>query len=179
MLTIIINDNRYIDIDMQNYYLYAQKMNFQIPSLQESIGEKIMLKKLIIAAVLISFVFTGCAPVAFIGGAAVGVGGYKYYNSSLIVIYKAPFDKTWDASISALEELEYQIYERKRKMTSGKIVTTGSVNEKIKLSVKYVSLEETEVTIKVGLMGDEVISSKIKDKIGDIMFNKNVAEKEL
>ena len=131
-----------------------------------------MLKKYIIAAILISFVFTGCAPAAFIGGAAIGVGGYKYYNSSLIVIYRAPFDKTWDASLSALEKLDYQVYESKRKMTSGKISTTGSMSEKIKLTVKYVSLEETEVTIRVGLMGDEVISGKIKDKISDIMFNK-------
>ncbi len=132
-----------------------------------------MLKKFIIAAILISCVFTGCAPVAFIGGAAIGVSGYKYINSSLIVIYKAPFDKTWDASVSALEKLDYQVYERQRKMTSGKISTAGSINEKIKLSVKYVSLEETEVTIRVGLLGDEVISGKIKDKISDIMFNKN------
>ena len=131
-----------------------------------------MFRKLIIAAILISIVLTGCAPVAFIGGAAIGVSGYKYYNSSLIVIYKAPFDKTWDASISALKKLDYQIYESKRKMTSGKIVTTGSLSEKIKLSVRYVSLEETEVTIRVGLLGDEVISGKVKDTISDIMFNK-------
>ncbi|MGD9162004.1 MAG: DUF3568 family protein [Desulfobacteraceae bacterium] len=137
-----------------------------------------MFKKLIILAILISFIFTGCAPVAFIGGAALGVGGYKYYNGSLVVIYKTPFDKAWDASISALEDLDYQIYERNRKMTSGKIVTAGSVNERIKLSVKYVSLEETEVSIRAGLMGDEVISNKIKDKISDILFNKNADAKE-
>ena len=137
-----------------------------------------MLKKLIIAAILISFIFTGCAPVAFIGGAALGVGGYKYYNGSLVVIYKTPFDKTWDASIKALEDLEYQVYERNRKMTTGKIVTTGSVNERIKLDVKYVSLEETEVSIRVGLLGDEVISNKIKDKISDILFNKKPYENE-
>lgn len=137
-----------------------------------------MLRKLIIAAILISFVLTGCAPVAFIGGAALGVGGYKYYNGSLVVIYKTPFDNTWNASISALEDLEYQVYERNRKMTSGKIATTGSINEKIKLSVKYVSLEETEVSIRVGLLGDEVISNKIKDKISDILFNKKPDEME-
>ena len=128
-----------------------------------------MRRKLIIAAVLI---FSGCAPVAFIGGAAIGFGGYKYYNGSLIVIYKAPFDKTWDASIKALEELDYQIYESKRKMmTSGNISTVGSVNERIKIKAKYVSLEETEITIRIGLLGDEVVSNKIKDKISDILFS--------
>ena len=130
-----------------------------------------MFKKLTAMAILISFIFTGCAPVAFIGGAALGVGGYKYFNGSLVVIYKAPFDKIWDASESAMEKLEYQIYESKRKMTSGTLETTGSVNERIKLSFKYVSLEETEVSIRVGLLGDEIISNKIKDKISEIAFN--------
>ena len=131
-----------------------------------------MFKKLATVLILISFLFTGCAPVAFIGGAALGVGGYKYYNGSLVVIYKTSLDKTWDASIKALEELEYQVYKRNREMTSGKISTVGSLSEKIRISVKYVSLEETEVRIMVGVLGDEVISNKIKDKISDILFNK-------
>lgn len=132
-----------------------------------------MLKKYIVITILISIIFAGCAPAAFIGGAALGVGGFKYYNGALVVIYKASFDKTWDSSIKSLEELEYQIYERKRKMmTSGKITTAGSINERIKISVTYISLEETEINIRVGLLGDEVISNKIKDKITDILFNK-------
>ena len=133
-----------------------------------------MFKKLTLIAILISFVFTGCAPVAFIGGAALGVGGYKYYNSTLVVIYKAPFDKIWDASESALKKLEYQIYESNKKMTSGKMETAGSVKDRVKLTFKYVSLEETEVSIRVGLLGDEIISNKIKDKISDILFNTKV-----
>ena len=137
-----------------------------------------MFKKLTLIAILISFVFTGCAPVAFIGGAALGVAGYKYYNSTLVVIYKAPFDKIWDASESALKKLEYQIYESNKKMTSGKMETAGSVKDRVKLTFKYVSLEETEVSIRVGLLGDEIISNKIKDKISEIAFNKKADEQE-
>ena len=135
-----------------------------------------MQRKLIVAAVLISFIFAGCAPLAFIGGAALGVGGYKYYNGALIVIYKASFNKTWDASVSALENLDYQIYESNKKMTSGTIITTGTLKERIKLSLKYVSLEETEVTIRVGLLGDKAASNKIKDKISDLVFNTKAKE---
>ena len=135
-----------------------------------------MPRKMIVAAVLISFIFAGCAPLAFIGGAALGVGGYKYYNGALIVIYKASFNKTWDASVSALENLDYQIYESNKKMTSGTIITTGTLKERIKLSLKYVSLEETEVTIRVGLMGDKAASNKIKDKISDLVFNTKAKE---
>ena len=135
-----------------------------------------MQRKLIVAAVLISFIFVGCAPLAFIGGAALGVGGYKYYNGALIVIYKASFNKTWDASVSALENLDYQIYESNKKMTSGTIITTGTLKERTKLSLKYVSLEETEVTIRVGLLGDKAASNKIKDKISALVFNTKAKE---
>ena len=135
-----------------------------------------MQRKLIVAGVLISFIFAGCAPLAFIGGAALGVGGYKYYNGALIVIYKASFNKTWDASVSALENLDYQIYESNKKMTSGTIITTGTLKERTKLSLKYVSLEETEVTIRVGLLGDKAASNKIKDKISALVFNTKAKE---
>ena len=130
-----------------------------------------MFKKIITLAVLIPFILSGCAAAIFIGGAAIGVGGYKYFNGSLIVIYQAPFDKTWDASKSAIESLGYTIYERNRKIASGSIVTTGSVKERVKLSLKYVSVDETEVKIRVGLMGEEETSNKIKDKISALVFN--------
>ncbi|MBN1905768.1 MAG: DUF3568 family protein [Deltaproteobacteria bacterium] len=131
-----------------------------------------MYKKLCILAVMVSIALTSCAPAAFIGGAALGLGGYKYYDGKLVVIYPVSLEKTFDASISAMENLEYQIYERQRKLTSGKIVTTGSIKDQIKLHFKYNSIEETEVTIRVGLMGDESVSNKIKDKISENLFNK-------
>ncbi len=130
-----------------------------------------MSRKLCILAILISLAMTSCAPAAFIGGAALGVGGYKFYDGQLIVIYPATLEKTFDASVSAMENLEYQIYERQRKLTSGKIVTTGSIKDQIKLSFKSHSTEETEVSIRVGLLGDETISNKIKDKINEYLFS--------
>ncbi len=129
-----------------------------------------MCRKVMIVAVFMSLILGGCAPMAFIGGAAIGVGGFKYYNGALIVIYQAPFEKTWDASVKALENLNYQIYERQLKMTSGTILTTGTLKERIKISLKYVSLEETEVSIRVGIVGDEALSTKIKDKITETVF---------
>ena len=129
-----------------------------------------MKKKLTVILMLISLFFSGCLPLVFIGGAAIGVGGYKYYNGALVVIYQTSFDKTWNASVAAMEKMGYEIYERNRKIASGKMVTTGKSTESIKLTIKYVSLEETEVKIRVGLMGDEGVSNKIKDKISELAF---------
>lgn len=114
----------------------------------------------------------GCTPMIFLGGAAAGVAGYKYYEGALTVIYNAPFEETFEASVKAIEALEYSIYERHQKIGSGSIETTGTSSERVKLSFKYVSPEETEVKIRVGLLGDEATSKVVKDKIADIVFSK-------
>ena len=121
---------------------------------------------------LLCFFFTGCAPAVFIGGAVAGIGGYKYYEGALSVIYQASYDKTWNASIKALEDMEYRIEEKTQKLGSGNISTTGDNKTRVKISVKYVTQEETEVTIRVGIFGDESASNVIKDKIGSVLFKK-------
>ena len=120
--------------------------------------------------VLLLLTLTGCAPIVFLGGAAAGVGGYKYYQGALDVIYQAPFEKTYESSVKAAEVLGYSITERHQKIGSGSIEATDSNSEKITIKLKYLSSEETEVKIRVGVMGDEATSRVIKDKITDIVF---------
>ena len=123
--------------------------------------------------VLLLLTLTGCAPMVFLGGAAAGVGGYKYYQGALAVIYQAPFEDTYEASVKAIETLGYSITERLQKIGSGSIEAVDSNSEKIKLSLNYIASEETEVKIRVGVMGDEATSRVIKDKIADIVFGQD------
>jgi uncharacterized lipoprotein len=124
-----------------------------------------------IVAVLLLLTLTGCAPMVFLGGAAAGVGGYKYYEGALVLIYKAPFEKTYESSVKAIEALGYSITERHQKIGSGSIEATDSNAEKVTIKLEYISAEETEVKIRIGLMGDEAASRVIKDKIADIVFD--------
>lgn len=120
---------------------------------------------------LLCFLFAGCASLALMGvGAVAGIGGYKYYEGELTVVYQAPYEKTWDASIRALEEMGYKIEEKTEKLGSGKIRTSDDNNKIVKMSLSYLNQDETEVTIRVGLLGDENASNVIKDKIGSILF---------
>jgi hypothetical protein len=129
-----------------------------------------MIKSRIATCMIFLILVSGCAPIAFMGGALVGVGGYKYVEGALNVIYQAPYEKTWNASIEALEALGYEISEKKEKIGSGKIYTEGPETKKVTLSFKYISPQETDVTIRVGIFGDENASNVIKDKIADIIF---------
>jgi uncharacterized lipoprotein len=122
---------------------------------------------------LLCLFLTGCAPVLLLSGAAAGIGGYKYYKGLLTVVYEAPYENTWDASIKALEDLEFTIQEKTEKIGSGKIsAASSSKDQEANLFLEYVSPHETQVSIRVGLLGDENASNVIKDKIGSILFEK-------
>jgi uncharacterized lipoprotein len=109
----------------------------------------------------------------FLGGAAAGVGGYKYYVDVLTVVYEASFDKTWDASVKALEEMGFAIKDKTEKLGSNKISTKEDKNNKeVNISVNYISAGETEVTIRVGLLGDKRAANVINDKISSLLFKK-------
>ena len=129
------------------------------------------MKKIIcVIPLLLSLLFSGCVPVALVAGAAAGIAGYKYFEGALTVVYNAPFKDTWKASLEALEDMDLKIEDKNHKLSSGKIKAKRTDETAVALSMKYLSSDQTEVTIKVGLFGDEAESNNIKDKITDVLF---------
>lgn len=113
-----------------------------------------------------------CAPLAFVAGTAAGIGGYKYYQGSLSVIFQAPYMETWDATLKALEDMGFQMESKKHDLTSGRIKAKLADSKPVTVSLKYRSSNETDAVIRVGLFGDENASHVIKDKIGKRLFKK-------
>lgn len=115
----------------------------------------------------------GCAVGAgFIAGTAMGIVGYKYYEGKLIVIYQAPFMDTWDATLRTLKRIKIKIKSSRHGLTSGNIKAVGLDNEPINISFKYISSQETQVGIRVGLLGDKKASSTIKEEIRKELFER-------
>jgi uncharacterized lipoprotein len=109
---------------------------------------------------------------AMMVGAAAGIGGYKYVEGNMTVIFNAPFKSTWQASLDALEGMNLKIEDKNHGNTSGKIKARRSDDTVITIGMEYMSADQTQANIKVGLFGDEKESNAIKDKIGDILFKK-------
>ena len=120
--------------------------------------------------VLFCLMSASCAPVLFLGGAAVGVAGYKYYEGALEVVYESPFMETWDAALRALDRMDMEVTDEKHDLTAGKISAMTSDEKEVKLSFKYRSTEETIVSIRVGVFGDEPASDAIKEEIRKELF---------
>jgi hypothetical protein len=129
-----------------------------------------MRKIISVFPLLLCFAFTSCVPVAMVAGAAAGIGGYKYFEGALTVTYNAPFKKTWEATLTALETADLKIEEKDHGITSGKIKTRRPDDTVVTIKMKYLSSDQTEVDIKVGLFGDEKESNVIKDKIASELF---------
>ncbi len=129
------------------------------------------MKKIIcLVPLLLSLLFSGCVPVALVAGAAAGIGGYKYFEGALTIVYNAPFKNTWKASLEAVEGMDLKIEAKNHKLASGKIKAKRADETSVTVSMKYLSSDQTEVTIKVGLFGDEAESNNIKDKIAEVLF---------
>lgn len=129
------------------------------------------MKERYLLPVLFCFFLASCAPLGlFAAGTAAGIGGYKWYQGALNVIYQAPYMNTWDAALKVLEEMEFTIESKKHDSTTGKIVAKRADEKPVTISFKYRSSEETEVTIRVGLFGDRNASMVIKEKIRSKLF---------
>ena len=120
--------------------------------------------------VLFCLMSASCTAAIFLGGAAAGVAGYKYYEGALEVVYEYPFMETWDAALRALDRMDMEVTNKKHDLTTGKISAMRSDNKEVKLSFKYRSKEETVVSVRVGILGDERASDAIKEEIRKELF---------
>ena len=129
-----------------------------------------MIRMKLMVCVLICLMSASCAAVVFLGGAAAGVAGYKYYEGALEVVYESPFMETWDAALVVLDRMGIEVTNKKHDLTAGKISAMRSDEKEVTLSFKYRSTEETEVSIRVDVFGDERASNAIKEEIRKELF---------
>jgi hypothetical protein len=97
--------------------------------------------------------------------AAVGAGTYYYVKGDLKRNYEAPMDKTWEATVKAVEELKLTIESQKHDGLSG-VITGKTADEKgFEINLKRLGENSTEVGIRIGTFGDRAKSEAIHDKI--------------
>jgi hypothetical protein len=69
-----------------------------------------------------SLLLHGCVPLVAAGaGAAVAAGTVVYVEGKLETTYPASFDRTWTATMAALQDSTLQITEANKKLTEGRI----------------------------------------------------------
>lgn len=124
-----------------------------------------MMKKIALLVGLLSLAaLTGCAIVA--GDTVMGYesGKFVYHDGSLQSSYKAPMDQVWEAANKALKELKASDIQTDRKIEKGTIDAIVD-EEKVKITMEYVTRTETSVSVRVGTAGSNVAAKYIHEKI--------------
>jgi len=119
---------------------------------------------------LVCILMSSCVYLGFFAaGTAAGIGGYKYRNGVLMVVYEAPYMDTWDASLKAVQEMGLRVIRSAHDLTAGIIEAKRIDNKSVTIKVEYKSSKETKVGIRVGIFGDEEASKVIKEKIRRVL----------
>jgi hypothetical protein len=108
----------------------------------------------------------GCTALVAAGaGAAAGAGTVAYVEGELQSTYVARLDRTWNAAMAALQDLELGVKTADKDAAGGTIGAMRTDQTPVKLTLKAAGPGTTSVKIRVGTFGDEEVSMAIHHKI--------------
>ena len=111
---------------------------------------------------------SGCAAVIAAGvGAGAGVGTYKYVEGNLMRDYNGPPDTLWEATLTAMDDLQVASEVKERDYFGGLIRGIMHDGTNVTIRMRRLTDNSTEVGVRVGLFGDRRKSETIHDKIAE------------
>ena len=97
------------------------------------------------------WLWVGCAVIAV--GTGAGVGTYTYLKGDLKRAYNAKFDKTLDACLDILEDLDQPVLEKTTDGEKTVIQTKRKNTAPQTITVSISSVDWTEVSVRSGVFG--------------------------
>lgn len=111
---------------------------------------------------------SGCAAlVAGTAGAGVGVGAYSYIEGNLKRDYQAPLTRVWQATLTALAELDLKTETKERDAFGGLIKGELFDGSRVTIKLERKADTLTLVAVRVGLFGNQEQSRYIHDMIAE------------
>jgi hypothetical protein len=112
-------------------------------------------------------VLYGCA-VALLGAGVVGIGAYTYIEGDLVREYPLSYSSAWDATNSALENLQISISNSMDEGGKGKIEAVRKDGEKVVIKIKDEGQKVSIIAVRVGMLGDRSIAESIHEAIASV-----------
>ena len=134
-----------------------------------------MTNKILSLLFLILLLLAGCNAVINMNGKVAGIssGRFVYQDGNLTSNYKTDIDLVWTACEKSVTELKATDIQKERKISTGMIKAVIQ-DEKITIKVEYVDKDLTSVSVFVGVVGNNIASRLIHDKIiGNLARNIN------
>lgn len=105
---------------------------------------------------------SGCVAV-LAGGAAAGT--VAYVRGDLQAVLDANLDRTGTAVQRAARDLDLIAVSDAKDQTSAKYIFRTATDRKIEVNLKHSSKRTTNISIRVGIFGDETLSRQFYDRI--------------
>jgi hypothetical protein len=101
------------------------------------------------------------------GGCSKSIEGssYNYASGNLSGTLAANVDKSYDASLKALEQLQLVPTEKSKDALGGRLIARTSADKQVKVVLTRVSDTTTALTIGIGTVGDKTMSATIYNRI--------------
>jgi hypothetical protein len=124
------------------------------------------MNKILSLLILILLLLAGCNAAINMNGkvASVNSGRFDYQDGDLTSNYKADIDLVWRACEKSVIELKAADIQKERKISTGMIKAVIQ-DEKVTIKVEYVDKDLTSVSVFVGVVGNNMASRLIHDKI--------------
>jgi hypothetical protein len=98
-------------------------------------------------------------------GAAAGGGAVAYVRGESQSTYPASFERTWGATLSALQDNNLKVKDTERDGTQGTIKAAQADDTDVTVNLEQAGPGTTAVKIRVGVFGDEERSKAIHNRI--------------
>jgi hypothetical protein len=131
-----------------------------------------MKRKIIFLLLLVVAFLAGCDAAINMSGKVVSVssGRFIYQDGNLISNYKADINLVWAACEKTVKELKGSDVQKERKISTG-IIKAIIQDEKVTISVEYITKDSTSVAVFVGVAGNNMASRLIHEKIAGKLAN--------
>jgi len=122
--------------------------------------------KILSLVLLFLTVLAGCNAAVNMRGKVIGIssGQFLYQDGNMITIYKTNIDLVWAACEKTIKDLKGTDMQIERKISAGAIKAVIQ-DEKVVMSIEYIAKDSTSVSVFVGVVGNNMASRLIHDKI--------------
>lgn len=114
------------------------------------------------ALLLTILLTTGC--MALVAGGVAAVGTYTYVSGQLNRTYNANLERTYNAALAGCQALGLGVLDRELKLSEASIKTNDQGRD-VWIKLKAQSSTTTEVSVRVGYLGDETASRKFHEAL--------------
>lgn len=128
-------------------------------------SRSLRLRRLVLALALLAVLPagpTGCVAVVAAGAAGAGVA---YVRGTLEANLEHDLEDVFKASQRALADLEFAKINDRKSGVDAQLVARTALDKKVEIKLEKVTPRTTKVTVRVGVFGDETLSTTILEKI--------------